>query len=345
MESSLTAPFRGRVRQVLVGHERPRRRAGAARPDRAARRRPAAAQRRPRRVRVARHAAPAAEGCREHLRRLEWLVLGYDIGAGEVERIVADLHGACADRLACDPALLAGEHRLLRMFADVRALSRPRHDEADPETPWLRSPQEHLNAWLRSLDAEAEGLPADVRGAAARRARPLRDRRPRPHAGARGGLLPPAPRPGARARPRAPRSWRSSTVASSRPAQLAGHARRRLPRGARPPGGGAPTAATRSSPTSPARCATATSTSPSSPPPRDRVYAEMEPHVAALAEDPARPDRDERIAALVACPRPLAALLTARMRARRAGAAAPARRGAWRGATTACARSRASSPR
>ena len=48
---------------------------------------------------------------------------------------------------------------------------------------------------------------------------------------------------------------------------------------------------------------------------RERVYAEMAEHVAALAEDPSRPDRDERIAALVACPRPLAALLTARMRA------------------------------
>ena len=46
----------------------------------------------------------------------------------------------------------------------------------------------------------------------------------------------------------------------------------------------------------------------------DRVYAEMEEHVAALSEDPARADRDARIAALVRCPRPLAALLTARMR-------------------------------
>ena len=45
------------------------------------------------------------------------------------------------------------------MFADVRALSRPRHDEADAETQWLRSPQEHLHAWLGSLEPEKAGLP------------------------------------------------------------------------------------------------------------------------------------------------------------------------------------------
>ena len=47
---------------------------------------------------------------------------------------------------------------------------------------------------------------------------------------------------------------------------------------------------------------------------RDEAYAAMEEHVAALAEDPQRADRDERIATLVACPRPLAPLLSGRMR-------------------------------
>ena len=40
----------------------------------------------------------------------------------------------------------------------------------------------------------------------------------------------------------------------------------------------------------------------------------MEEHLAALAADPRRADRDERIAALVACPQPLAPLLSSRMR-------------------------------
>ena len=46
----------------------------------------------------------------------------------------------------------------------------------------------------------------------------------------------------------------------------------------------------------------------------------MEEHLEALAADPDAPDRDERIAALVECPQPLAPLLAARMRARGAGA-------------------------
>ena len=103
------------------------------------------------RISFAPTAADRAERSDERLQRLEWLVLGYDVDAREAERIV----GGFDD----DPELIAGEHRLLRMFADVRALSRPRHDEADPETPWLRSPQEHLNAWLGSLDPETAGLP------------------------------------------------------------------------------------------------------------------------------------------------------------------------------------------
>ena len=35
-------------------------------------------------------------------------MLGYDAEPGEVERIVADLHGACSDPLGCDPALIPG---------------------------------------------------------------------------------------------------------------------------------------------------------------------------------------------------------------------------------------------
>ena len=79
-------------------------------------------------------------------------MLGYDVDAREAERIVGGFD-------ARPRSSIAGEHRLLRMFADVHALSRPRHDEADPDTPWLRSPQEHLNAWLGSLDPETAGLP------------------------------------------------------------------------------------------------------------------------------------------------------------------------------------------
>ena len=101
----------------------------------------------------------APDPCRENLRRMEWLVLGYDIDAVEVRRTIDDLHGQCSDLLACDPALIPGEHRLLGMFADLRAVSRPHDQDQEPGSEPLQSPQEHLHAWLRSLDADAEVLP------------------------------------------------------------------------------------------------------------------------------------------------------------------------------------------
>jgi acetyl/propionyl-CoA carboxylase alpha subunit/acetyl-CoA carboxylase carboxyltransferase component len=159
MESSLTAPRAGRVRRVLVG---PNTQVGARAPlvqideldgadyQDAGERVPFDA--------VAPELAEGPQRCVDNLRRLEWLVLGYDVTAADVTRIIADLHGACSD-LSCSPELIPGEHRLLRVFADLRALTRPRHEE-DPEGELLRSPQEYMHAFLRSLDAESEGLPA-----------------------------------------------------------------------------------------------------------------------------------------------------------------------------------------
>src|SRR6202043_554945 len=81
------------------------------------------------------------------LERLGWLVLGYDVPAAEARRILDGLGVA-----APDPA---GERRLLELYADLRALSRPH--AGDAAAPG--SPQQHLHAFLRSLDADAEGLP------------------------------------------------------------------------------------------------------------------------------------------------------------------------------------------
>ncbi len=161
MESSLTAPFCGRVKQVFVGenvHVAAQAPLLALEPiDQAAE--PSRGER----VTFGALAADpgaAPDPCRENLRRIEWLVLGYDIGVPEVERTIADLHGQCADLLACDPALIPGEHRLLGMFADLRAVSRPDRTDRELGSDLEPSPREHLHAWLRSLDAKAEGLPA-----------------------------------------------------------------------------------------------------------------------------------------------------------------------------------------
>ena len=69
------------------------------------------------------------------------------------------MHGECAD-MSCDPMLIPGEHGCSRCSPTSRR-SRDRTTNADePESGLLRSPREHLLAWLRSLDADAEGLPA-----------------------------------------------------------------------------------------------------------------------------------------------------------------------------------------
>ena len=159
MESSLTAPVRGRVREVLVG---PNVQVGSQQPlVRIEPLEPLASESGGERVQLPvgdQVSADRSTFCADNLRRLEWFMLGYDAEPGEVERIVANLHGACANPLACDPALIPGEHRLLTMYADLQALSRPLLDETDHHAD-LRSPREHLNAYLRSLDVEQEGLP------------------------------------------------------------------------------------------------------------------------------------------------------------------------------------------
>ncbi|HEX6695559.1 MAG TPA: carboxyl transferase domain-containing protein [Solirubrobacteraceae bacterium] len=308
METSLTAPFHGRVREVLVGtnvHVAAQAPLVALEPlDREP---PSTAG-----ERIAFASSPPEPAVRDQLARLEWLVLGYDVDAREVERTVGDPDD--------DPALLAGEHRLLRMFADVRALSRPRHDEADAETQWLRSPQEHLHAWLGSLEPEKAGLPesflALLRAALAHYGIADLDRTPALEEACY-------------------RLYLAQERAATARATIVAILERRLDRVAALTG--APgtvfrealdhlVAATEGRDPVVADLAREVRYRAFDQPviaaARDRVYTEMQAQVTALAEDPERPDRDERIAALVACPRPLASLLTARMRA----AAPPLRR-------------------
>ena len=159
MESSLTAPFRGRVKEVLVGenvHVAAQAPLLALEPTDGAGPTTAGGER----VSFEFEDEPVAvpQRCQDNLRRMQWLLLGYDIDATDVDRTIADLHGACADPLSCDPTLIPGEHRLIGMFADLSAVSRSRTYDEEGESELLQSPQEHLYAWLRSLDAAAEGL-------------------------------------------------------------------------------------------------------------------------------------------------------------------------------------------
>ena len=111
METSLTAPFHGRVRAVLAGtnvHVAAQAPLVALEPLDGGPP-PAAGER----ISFAPAAPTRPAALNERLQRLAWLVLGYDVDAREAERIV----GGFDD----DPELIAGEHRLL---ADVRRRAR-----------------------------------------------------------------------------------------------------------------------------------------------------------------------------------------------------------------------------
>jgi acetyl/propionyl-CoA carboxylase alpha subunit/acetyl-CoA carboxylase carboxyltransferase component len=84
------------------------------------------------------------------LERLRWLVLGYDVPPPEAQRIL--------DGVLAVPGDPDGELALLEVYADLRAVSRPRSGDLDAGAD-APSPQQYLHAFLRSLDPASEGLP------------------------------------------------------------------------------------------------------------------------------------------------------------------------------------------
>jgi acetyl/propionyl-CoA carboxylase alpha subunit/acetyl-CoA carboxylase carboxyltransferase component len=113
----------------------------------------------------------AAVAASDALAALRSLVLGYDVDEAETRRQLRRLAAARAELPADDPQLLAGEARILQIFADVSALWRSRRvpdesqadDEAAVDDEAARNPQEYMHAYLRSRDADAEGLPESFR--------------------------------------------------------------------------------------------------------------------------------------------------------------------------------------
>ena len=98
-------------------------------------------------------------------------MLGFDVDEAEAGRQLQRLAAARAELPADDPRLLAGEARILQIFADSSALWRSRRvpgesqadDEAAVDDEAARNPQEYMHAYLRSRDADAEGLPESFR--------------------------------------------------------------------------------------------------------------------------------------------------------------------------------------
>ena len=98
-------------------------------------------------------------------------MLGFDVDGHEASQLLQSLSAARATLPADDPRLLAGETEILQIFADLCALSRNRRvtDEADADEETAadadaaRNPQEYFYAYLRSRDADTEGLPESFR--------------------------------------------------------------------------------------------------------------------------------------------------------------------------------------
>jgi acetyl/propionyl-CoA carboxylase alpha subunit/acetyl-CoA carboxylase carboxyltransferase component len=112
-----------------------------------------------------------ASAAAEALTSLRFLVLGFDTDERAVRPLLGALSGAREELPGDDPAVLAGETAILRIFADLCMLSRNRRDVATSgqengaalEGEETRNPQEYLYAYLRSRDADAEGLPESFR--------------------------------------------------------------------------------------------------------------------------------------------------------------------------------------
>ena len=113
---------------------------------------------------------PAAAAA-DALAALRSMVLGFDIDGDEAGRQLKRLAAARAELPAGDSRLLAGETEILRIFADISALWRNRRvpseteadDEAAVDAEAAHNQQEYLHAYLRSVDADAEGLPESFR--------------------------------------------------------------------------------------------------------------------------------------------------------------------------------------
>ncbi|HEX5813320.1 MAG TPA: carboxyl transferase domain-containing protein, partial [Pseudonocardia sp.] len=105
---------------------------------------------------------------------LRSLVLGYDIDEADARALPRALSAARAALPDDDPDVLGGELVIMHIFADLSALSRNRRGSETEETrpdgvpegdsaERAHNPQEYLYAFLRSRDADAEGLPETFR--------------------------------------------------------------------------------------------------------------------------------------------------------------------------------------
>jgi acetyl/propionyl-CoA carboxylase alpha subunit/acetyl-CoA carboxylase carboxyltransferase component len=165
MESQVVAPFAGRVRQVSIGtNVQVDSGAALVHLEPLSRGRVVLSEPRCTFSQPVDDAAVSVESrFARNLDTLTRLVMGYDVAAAAARR-VADDQAAIAQELAADsPERVAGELRLLGVFADLRALFRSERDVNENDITeadlLVTSPQEYLHAFLRSPGPAPEGVP------------------------------------------------------------------------------------------------------------------------------------------------------------------------------------------
>ncbi|MEZ5114968.1 MAG: carboxyl transferase domain-containing protein [Candidatus Nanopelagicales bacterium] len=249
--------------------------------------------------------------CDRSLEVLRLLVLGYDVDASGGGRATETLAQLCAERAVDDSHVLEGELHLLTAYADLRALFRSQR-EPDEADVMVRSPQEHLYAFLRAPEAGTRGLPqrfvANLRRALSHYG--IADLTPGPRLDEALYWI-----------------YQSQQRTSAQTAAVVGILQRWLGRTSEL--GDEAAGAARATLD---RLVSATSRSnpvvadlarevrfrlvdePVLAESRRRTLADAEAALAALVDEPDGPQREELVQSLVACPQPLAPLLLRRMR-------------------------------
>ena len=164
MEMAVTAPFAGRVRQVLV---RSNVQVGTGTPlvllEPLARIEDQVGTERvyfDALVPTVPAEATPAERWRRNLGGVRDLLLGFDVDPADVRQLLAERTAICASLPAADAALREGEDELLATFVDVSALfqaGRAAGEEAEETT--VQGPEELLRMYLRAIDEGVANLP------------------------------------------------------------------------------------------------------------------------------------------------------------------------------------------
>ncbi|MDJ0919196.1 MAG: carboxyl transferase domain-containing protein [Woeseiaceae bacterium] len=107
------------------------------------------------------HELSVGERCHANMQQLQQLILGYDVGVKDAERIIAGRAELCTRVRAADPVLRRDEDLLLSRFADVCALSQRQPAPARARRPKVTPPshQQCLFTYMRGLDLKGSGLP------------------------------------------------------------------------------------------------------------------------------------------------------------------------------------------